>query len=398
MSERKRTVSVRSTKRGVIALVAILVVGLITVFAAACGSSATTTTSAATATTSAATATTSVPDTASTEATTATTGAALAAKLNGAGATFPAPVYVEWMGAFQQANPGVKLNYQSVGSGAGIQQFTKQTVDFGASDAFMKAEEITAAEAARAGAKVEQIPTVFGAITLAYNLAGSPKLNLDNATLAGIFLGKITKWNDAAIVALNPDVKLPATDIKVVHRSDSSGTTNSFTSYLTAVSPDWAAGPKAGKTVQWPVGVGGQGNDGVAGIIKQNENSIGYVELAYASQNGMTMAAMKNAAGKFVAPTLDSTTKAAEGVQIPADMNLLPVVMNSASAEAYPIVSPTYVLAYTVMPADKAPAFKAFLTWALGDEGTAIAKDLGYAPLPADMKAAALKLVDAIGS
>jgi phosphate transport system substrate-binding protein len=401
MSERKHAVSLKSTKKGVIALVAVLVVALamISVFAAACGSSTTTTTAAPATTTSAGTATTAAPETTSTVAGgTTTTAAALAAELNGAGATFPAPVYVEWIGAFQQANPGVKMNYQSVGSGAGIQQFTKQTVDFGASDAFMKPEEITAAEAARAGAKVEQIPTVFGAITLAYNLAGSPKLNLDNATLAGIFLGKITKWNDAALVALNPDIKLPATDIKVVHRSDSSGTTNSFTSYLTAVSPDWAAGPKSGKTVQWPVGVGGQGNDGVAGIIKQNENSIGYVELAYASQNGMTMAAMKNAAGKFVAPSLDSTTKAAEGIQIPADMNLLPVVMNSASGDAYPIVSPTYILAYTVMPADKAPAFKAFLTWALSDEGTAIATDLGYAPLPADLKAAALKLVDAIGS
>ena len=394
--------SVRSTKKGVIVLVAVLVVALalISVFAAACGSSSTTTTTAAPATTTsmAGTATTMAAETTSTEAQTATTTAALTGDLNGAGATFPAPVYVEWIGGFQQANPGVKMNYQSVGSGAGIQQFTKQTVDFGASDAFMKAEEITAAEAARAGAKVEQIPTVFGAITLAYNLAGSPKLNLDSATLAAIFLGTITKWNDPALVALNPDVKLPATDIKTVHRSDSSGTTNSFTSYLAAVSPDWAAGPKSGKTVQWPVGVGGQGNDGVAGIIKQNENSIGYVELAYATQASMTMAAMKNAAGKFIVPNLDSTTKAAEGLQIPADMNLLPLVMNSANPDAYPIVSSTYMLAYDKMPADKAPAFKAFLTWALGDEGTAIAKDLGYAPLPADLKAAALKLVDAIGS
>jgi phosphate transport system substrate-binding protein len=391
----------KSTKKGVIALVAVLVavLALVSVFAAACGSSSTTTTSAAATTTSAGTATTTGPETTSTEAQTTTTAAAgLTGNLNGAGATFPQPLYVEWIGAFQQVNSGVKMNYQGVGSGAGIQQFTKQTVDFGASDAFMKPEEITAAEAARAGAKVEQIPTVFGAITLAYNLAGSPKLNLDNATLAAIFLGKITKWNDPAIVALNKDIKLPATDIKTVHRSDSSGTTNSFTSYLTAVSPDWAAGPKSGKTVQWPNGVGGQGNDGVAGIIKQNENSIGYVELAYASQANMTMAAMQNKAGKFIAPTLDSTTKAAEGIQIPADMNLLALVMNSAGADAYPIVSPTYMLAYTKMPADKAPAFKAFMTWALGADGNAIAKSLGYAPLPADLTAAALKLVDAIGS
>ncbi len=385
--------SLRSSKKGLIALAAVLVAMLtLSVFAAACGSSTTTTAAPATTTSAGGTSTTGGP------ATTTTPAASLAGDLNGAGATFPAPVYVEWIGGFQQANPDVKMNYQAVGSGAGIQQFTKQTVDFGASDAFMKPEEIQAAEAARAGAKVLQIPTVFGSIVLAYNLAGSPKLNLDNDTLAGIFLGKINKWDDPAIAALNPDVKLPAADIKTVHRSDSSGTTNSFTSYLTAVSPEWAAGPKEGKTVQWPVGVGGQGNDGVAGIIKQNENSIGYVELAYATQNSMTMAAMKNKAGSFVAPTLDSTTKAAEGIQIPADMNLLPLVMDSASPDAYPIVSPTYLLAYTVMPADKAPAFKAYVAWALGEEGTAIAKDLGYAPLPDDLKAAALKLVDAIGS
>jgi phosphate transport system substrate-binding protein len=394
-------VSVRSSKKGVIALVAVMVavLALVSVFAAACGSSTTTTTVAAATTTSmAATTTTAAPATTTSMAPQTTTTAGLSGSLNGAGATFPQPVYVEWIGAFQKVNPGVKMNYQGVGSGAGIQQFTKQTVDFGASDAFMKPEEITAAEAARPGAKVEQIPTVFGSIVLAYNLGGSPKLNLDSDTLANIYLGKITKWNDPAIMALNKDVKLPATDIKVVHRSDSSGTTNAFTSYLTAVNAAWAAGPKAGKTVQWPVGVGGQGNDGVAGIVKQNENSIGYVELAYASQNSMTMATMKNKSGNFIVPSLDSTTKAAEGIQIPADMNLLALVMNSTNPDAYPIVTGTYILAYDKMPADKAPVFKAFLTWALGDDGTAIAKDLGYAPLPADLKAAALKLVDAIGS
>jgi phosphate transport system substrate-binding protein len=391
--------SVKSTKRNVIALVAVLVVALalVSVLAAACGSSTTTTTAAP-----ASTDTTAAPastDTTVAPASTDTTAAAsLSGSLNGAGATFPQPLYIEWIGAFQQANTGVKMNYQGVGSGAGIQQFTAQTVDFGASDAFMKDTEIQAAEAARAGAKVEQIPTVFGSIVLAYNLAGSPKLNLDSDTIAKIFLGKITKWNDPAIVALNAGIKLPATDIKPVHRSDSSGTTNNFTSYLTAVSPDWKAGPGAGKTVQWPVGVGGQGNDGVAGIIKQNENSIGYVEYAYASQNSMTMAAVKNQSGKFIAPSLDSTSAAAVGIQIPADLNLLPVVMNSAAADAYPIVSPTYILVYDKMPADKAPLMKAFLSWALGSDGDSVAKDLGYAPLPTDLKAAAQKLVDAIGS
>jgi phosphate transport system substrate-binding protein len=368
------------------ATVAVLValLALVGVFAGACGSG-TTATSAGPATNTGAGAT-------------ATTASGLTGSVNGAGATFPQPLYVEWIGAFQQVNPDIKMNYQGVGSGAGIQQFTKQTVDFGASDAFMKPEEIAAAEVARPGAKVEQIPTVSGSIVLAYNLAGSPKISLDSDTLAKIFLGTITKWDDPAIAALNPDVKLPATEIKTVHRSDSSGTTNSFTSYLSGVSADWKSGPGTGKTVQWPVGVGGQGNDGVAGIIKQNENSVGYVEFTYASQNNMTMAAMKNQAGNIVAPTLDSTIKAAEGLQIPADMNLLPIVMNSTNPDAYPIVSPTHILAYTVMPADKAPAFKAYLAWVLGDDGSAIATDLGCAPLPADLKAAALKLIDAIGS
>jgi len=395
-------VFVGSTKKGLIVILTVVVamLALVSVFAAACGTSdeTTTTTTAAAATTTSVATDTTAAQTTSTEAQTTTT-AGLAADLNGAGATFPKPLYVEWIGAFQEVNEGVKINYQGIGSGAGIQQFTKQTVDFGASDAFMKAEEITAAEAARTGAKVLQIPTVFGAIVLAYNLPGSPKLNLDAATVAGIYLGTITKWNDAAIVALNPDAKLPDAEINPVHRSDSSGTTSGFTSYLTAANEEWKAGPGAGKTVNWPVGIGGQGNDGVAGIVKQNEMSIGYVELAYATQNSMTMASMKNKSGNVVVPSLESTTAAADGIQVPADMNVLPLVMDSANPEAYPIVTGTYILAYDKMPdATKAAAFKAFLTWALSDDATAIAKDLGYAPLPTGLKDAALKLIDAIGS
>jgi phosphate transport system substrate-binding protein len=308
-------------------------------------------------------------------------------------------VYVEWIGAFQATQPDVKINYQGVGSGAGIQQFTEQTVDFGASDAFMKAEEITAAEAARTGAKVLHIPTVFGAIVLAYNLPGVEGLKLDSDTLANIFLGKITTWDDAAIKALNPDAQLPSTPIQTVHRSDSSGTTNGFTSYLAAVNADWQAGPGKGKEVKWLGGVGGKGNDGVAAVVKQTEGAIGYVELAYATQNGMTMAALKNQSGSFIAPSLESTSAAAQGIQIPADMNLLPLVSNSANPQAYPIVTSTYILAYDKMPdAGKAAALKAFLTWALGDEGNAVATELGYAPLPADLKSAALKVVALIGS
>ena len=384
-------------------LVAVLAVALIAVAAlgvaaAGCGSSKddTTTTAAAAATT---VTTASADTTTSVAGDTTTSAAPLAADLNGAGATFPQPIYVEWIGAFQKLQPGVKINYQGVGSGAGIQQFTAQTVDFGASDAFMKDTELTAAEAARAGAKVIHIPTVFGAIVLAYNLPGVDKLKLDSDTLAGIFLGKITKWNDAAITALNPDAKLPATAIQTVHRSDSSGTTNAFTSYLTAVSPDWKAGPGAGKTVTWTGGVGGKGNDGVAAVVKQTAGAIGYVELAYATQNSMTMADMKNKSGAFITPSLDSTSAAAEGITIPEDMNLLPLVSDSANPSAYPIVTSTYILAYDKMPdAAKAAALKAWLVWALGDDGTTIAKQLGYAPLPSALKDAALAKVALIGS
>jgi phosphate transport system substrate-binding protein len=378
-------------------LAAALVLG-VSVLVAGCGSdsSDSTSSSATTAATEATTTTAAAP--ATTEAQTTTT-AGLKADLNGAGATFPQPVYVEWIGAFQTANPDVKINYQGVGSGAGIQQFTQQTVDFGASDAYMKDEELTAAEEARAGAKVLHIPTVFGAIVLAYNLPDVEGLKLDSATIANIFLGKITKWDDAAIKALNPDITLPSSDIQTVHRSDSSGTTNAYTSYLTAVSKDWEAGPGKGKEITWPVGVGGKGNDGVAAIVKQTEGAIGYVELAYAVQNSMTVAEVKNKSGAFIAPTLESTTAAADGIEIPADMNLLSLVSNSANPAAYPIVTGTYILAYDKMPdAAKAAALKAWIIWALGDEGTAIATQLGYAPLPSALKDAVLQKVALIGS
>jgi phosphate transport system substrate-binding protein len=325
-----------------------------------------------------------------------TTAGAAKADLNGAGATFPQPVYVEWIGAFQTANPNVTINYQGVGSGAGIEQFTAQTVDFGASDAYMKAEEIAAAEAARPGAKVIHIPTVFGAIVLAYNLPGVDELKLDSDTVAGIFLGTITTWNYPAIAALNPGVTLPAEAIQTVHRSDSSGTTNAFTKYLTSVNDAWKNGPGAGKEITWPVGVGGKGNDGVSAVVLQTEGSIGYVELSYAVQNDMTMAQMKNKSGAFIAPSLESTSAAAEGSTIPEDMNI--TVSDSANAAAYPIVTVTYILAYDKMPdAAKAEALKSFLTWALGDEGTAIATELGYAPLPTTLKDAALAKVALIG-
>jgi len=387
----------RNTRTRLVAVlaVALLVVAVLGVVAAGCGSDSPDTSSSDTTGVT----TTSGTGTPTTAGDTTTSVAALKADLNGAGATFPQPVYVEWIGAFQQTQPDVKINYQGIGSGAGIEQFTQQTVDFGATDAFMKAEEITAAEAARAGAKVIHIPTVFGAIVLAYNLPGVEKLKLDPDTLANIFLGKITTWDDAAIKALNPEATLPSEAIQTVHRSDSSGTTNAFTSYLTDVNADWKAGPGKGKEIKWIGGVGGKGNDGVAAVVKQTEGAIGYVELAYATQNSMTMADMKNQSGNFVTPSLDTTSLAADGITIPENMDLLSLVSNSANPQAYPIVTGTYILAYDKMPdAAKAAALKAFLVWALSDDGTAVAKELGYAPLPSALKDAALAKVALIGS
>ncbi len=327
------------------------------------------------------------------ENTSSTTGS-LAANLNGAGATFPKPLYIEWIGEFQTANPDVKINYQGVGSGGGIQQFTQLTVDFGASDAPMKDEEIAAAEKA-SGAKVLHIPTVFGAVVLAYNLEGVDNLRLDSDTLAGIFLGEIVKWDDPNLVALNPGVSLPDKEIQAVHRSDSSGTTSIFTSYLTEVSAAWKSGVGAGKEVQWPGGVGGKGNDGVAAVIQQQPGSVGYIELSYAIESKLSMASLKNQAGNFVTPSLESTSAAAEGVSFPEDLRFS--LSNSAGAQAYPIVGATWILAYDKMtdPA-KAAALKGWLTWSL-TEGTPIAEELGYAPLPDSLKTLALAKVDAIG-
>jgi phosphate transport system substrate-binding protein len=324
---------------------------------------------------------------------TPTSMATLAGSLNGAGATFPEPLYVEWIGEFQMANPDVKINYQGIGSGGGIEQFTKLTVDFGASDAPMKDEEIAAAEQA-GGAKVMHIPTVFGAVALAYNLEGIEGLQLDPDTLAGIFLGDIAKWNDAKISAINPDVTLPDENIQVVHRSDSSGTTNIFTGYLAQVSADWDSKVGKGKEVEWPVGVGGQGNDGVSAVVQQQAGSIGYVELSYAIESGLAMATLKNKAGNFITPSLESTSAAAVGVTFPEDLRFS--VSNSDGAEAYPIVGATWILVFDKMQdATKVDILKAWLTWSL-NQGTAIAQELGYAPLSEELKALALEKVNAI--
>ena len=310
---------------------------------------------------------------------TGTSSGQAAASLNGAGATFPKPLYIEWIGEFQAANPGVKINYQGIGSGGGIEQFTKMTVDFGASDAPMTDEQVTAAETA-SGAKVLHIPTVFGSVVLAYNLPDVKELKLDSDTLAAIFLGEITNWNDAKIAALNSGVTLPDKAIQVVHRSDSSGTTNIFTSYLTSVNQNWADKVGKGKEVQWPAGVGGQGNDGVAAVVQQQQGSIGYVELSYAIESKLAMASLKNQAGNYIVPSLESTSAAAKGAQFPEDLRFS--VANSPNADAYPIVGATWILAYSKMadPA-KAAALKAWLTWSLND-GTAMRRTLGTHRFP----------------
>ena len=321
-----------------------------------------------------------------------------AAKLIGAGASFPYPVYVEWIGGFMQAYPQITVDYTSVGSGAGIQQFTDQSTDFGGTDAFMDEEEIAAAEEANVlGAGVIQVPTVFGAVVLAYNLPGVDGMKLDSDAIAGIFLGNITNWNDPVLAALNPGIQLPDANIEVVHRSDSSGTTYAFTGYLASVNAEWADEVGSGKEVQWPTGVGGPKNDGVAATIDQTENSIGYVELAYAVLNNMSMADVKNSSGNFITPSLESTSAAAAVDVIPDDLHL--DVADSSVADAYPIVTATYMMAYDMMDdPDKAAALKAFLTWALGDEGAQIAEELGYASLPESVRDAALEKIALIGS
>jgi phosphate transport system substrate-binding protein len=309
-------------------------------------------------------------------------GSGLQADLLGAGATFPDPVYQEWIGAFVGMETGVTITYEPIGSGGGVEQFIAQSTDFGGSDAYMKDDEVAAAEQAR-GCSVLHIPTVFGAVAVAYNLSGVDNLTLDSDTLARIFLGTITKWNDAAIAALNSGVSLPDEDIIVAHRSDGSGTSSIFTTYLDHESADWSAQVGRGKEVSWPVGVGGQGNDGVAAAISQNDGGIGYVELSYAIENGLSVTKMVNADGNAIEPTLESTAAAADGITIPDDLrfNILDV-----GGDGYPIAGATWILAYTCgYDADKADVLKAFLTYAL-EQGDATAESLLYAPIGASLQ------------
>ena len=311
--------------------------------------------------------------------------------VNGAGSTFAAPIYSQWGNALK--DQGTTVNYQPVGSGAGIAQLAAGTADFGASDpALTPADRATFKKG-----EVQQLPMAFGAITISYNLDGVAKgLKLDGKTAADIFQGKITKWNDPAIAKLNPGVKLPGDSITVVHRSDESGTTAGFTKFLSAYSPDFASKVGSDKTVKWPTGTGAKGNDGVAAAVKQQKGAVGYVEEAYALQNNFTTAAVKNKSGKFVEPTLDTTTAAGKGVKVPADLGLS--IIDSPNPAAYPIVSQTFMITYkdpckAGMDKGKAQNLKSLLTYLVGD-GQATIKKLSYAPVPDKLLQADKSAVD----
>jgi phosphate transport system substrate-binding protein len=308
--------------------------------------------------------------------------------INGAGSTFAAPIYQQW-GSTLKSDQGLTVNYQAVGSGQGISELTAGTVDFAGSDPPMKPEEIKAAQ--KKGDPLH-FPTALGAITVSYNLSGvASGMKLTGPVVADIFLGKVKTWDDAEIAKLNPGVKLPSSNITVVHRSDSSGTTKGFTGYLTAVSPTWSKQVGSDKTVKWPTGTGAKGNDGVAAAVKQTPGSVGYVEQAFALQNKFTTAAVQNKAGNFVAPTLQSTTAAGEGLSVPANLQF--TISNPANPQAYPITSQTFVITYqdpckAGSSESVAKGLKTFLDYAYGAGQDQLAQ-LQYAKLPAAIESAA---------
>lgn len=321
------------------------------------------------------------------------TGSTGEVRLQGAGATFPNPIYQKWFSEYNKSHPNLKFDYQSIGSGGGIRQVSERTVDFGGSDAPMKDEDLKAAKG-----EILHIPTVLGADVITYNLQGiSTDLKLTPEAIAGIFLGNITKWNDPQIASSNAGVNLPASDIATVHRSDGSGTTFVFTDYLSKVSSEWKEKVGAGTSVNWPgKGMGAKGNEGVTGQVKQTPNSIGYVELIYAEQNKLPYASIKNAAGEFVRPALESITSAAAGVagQMPDDLRVS--ITNSPSPTAYPISSFTYLLVYKEQQDQaKGKALVDFLWWAIHD-GEQMARDLLYAPLPQEVVTKAEQKINSI--
>ena len=300
--------------------------------------------------------------------------------LNGAGATFPNPMYQKWFSEYHKAHPDIQFNYQSIGSGGGIRQVLAQTVDFGASDGPMTDEQLSQAKT-----KILHIPTVMGAVVPAYNVPGvSGELKFTPEALSGIFLGKITSWNDPAIAKANPGVNLPAQSIILIHRSDGSGTTYIWTDYLSKVSSEWQSGPGKGTSVKWPVGLGGKGNEGVAGMIRQMQGGIGYIELIYAVQNKIDYGSVKNASGTFVKASLDSVTAAAASAKsMPSDFRVS--ITNAPGKDAYPISSFTWLLIpEKSKEAAKGKILADFLTWMV-DDGQKMTADLTYAPLPGNV-------------
>ena len=308
-------------------------------------------------------------------------GSSKEVRLQGAGATFPNPLYQKWLSEYGKVHANIKIDYQSIGSGGGIKQIQARTVDFGASDAPM-----TDAEMKASPGELLHIPTVLGAVVLTYNLQGiTQPLRFSPDVIGDIFLGKITKWNDPRIKADNSDATLPATDITVVHRAEASGTSFVFTDYLSKVSDDWKQRVGADKSPNWPVGQGGKGNEGVTGQIKQQPNTIGYVELAYATQNKLPVALIKNAAGNFVEPSIEAVTAAAAASAATTPDDLRVSITNANGAAVYPISSYTYILVYKEQPDEvKGRALIDFLWWGIHD-GESFAKDLQYAPLPAEI-------------
>ena len=300
--------------------------------------------------------------------------------LQGAGATFPNPLYQKWMSEYGKLNPNIRIDYQSIGSGGGIKQIQAQTVDFGASDAPMTDEELKGSPR-----ELIHVPTVLGAVVLTYNLQGVSKpLRFSPDVIADIFLGKITKWNDPRIKADNGDLNLPTGNITVVHRAEASGTTYAFTDYLAKVSPEWKQKVGVNKSPQWPVGQGGKGNEGVTGQIKQQPDTIGYVELAYATQNRFPVALVKNASGRFVEPTVSAIVAAAASTAGSAPDDLRMYITNAAGADAYPISTYTYLLVYKDQKdATKGKALVDFMWWGIhyGEKYTGS----DYAPLPAEV-------------
>lgn len=309
--------------------------------------------------------------------------------INGAGATFPNPIYQKWAAEFAKIDPSVRVNYQSIGSGGGQRQILAQTVDFGASDGPMSDENL-----AKAPGKILHLPTVAGAVVITYNLPDSPKLEFDGPTLAEIFMGKITKWNDRRIAALNSGIKLPDTDIVVIHRSDGSGTSYIFTDYLSSVSPEWEKQVGRNTSVKWPAGIGAKGNEGVAGQVKQLPGTIGYVELVYADQNKLPVAGVKNAAGNFIVPSVDSVTQALATAKIPDDFRFS--MVNPPGDKAYPISGTTWLLVYEQQKdAEKGKKLVEFLNWAL-EKGEDQAPPLDYAPLPDELRKRVLERIKTI--